>query len=332
MGTEQETEGLSEAEANKLFKNVFGSFVNSKDPVIESNEQPTPESAPVVTNEAEATETEAASTDAAQESETPETQQETTDPYESLPETIRNRIKELEDAAKERDLLRHRLKSDEGRVAAHQRKANELERLLREKTAKAQETTTQKLKVEESEEWRTLSESDPVLARLIKTTMEESVRQAKEEARVAAEAATKPLYEERETEYERREREELYKLVPNLDEVKSSPLYAEWFETQDESVKNLGYSARGVYRIMQLYDADMRARFGAGEQASQEPAKVTDNKPAPAAPNQKVAAIEEERKRRAQTQGVASKTQSAPVELNDEDYYKKVFNQHINKR
>lgn len=316
MGTEQETQGLSEAEANKLFKNIYGSLLDGKDP--EMPEQP-PESTPAPASSSEPT--------AVQEEEAPpETAPNTEDQpdeLESVPEAIRNRIKELEEAARERDHLRHRLKSDEGRVAAHQRKANELERLLREKTAK-QEAPDKKLKVEESEEWRTLQESDPVLARLLKTSVEDAVRQAREEARLAAEAATKPLYDERESEYERRERSELYQLVPNLDEVKASPLYAEWFEAQDESVKNLGYSARGVYRIMQLYDTDMRQRFGATEAAVESKPQV--------APNQKVAAIETERARRAQAQGVASKTQAAPQELSDEDYYKRVFDQHINKR
>lgn len=330
MGTEQENEGLSEAETNKLFKSIYGSLLEGKDPEV--GEQPKPEETPAPQVEAtETVETEFAATqeqtEVAAENNGQETSEAEPQEQDNLPEAIKNRLKELEEVARERDQLRHRLKSDEGRVAAFQRKASELERLLREKTAK-QETvqSNAKLKVEESEEWRTLQESDPVLARLLKNSVEEAVRQAEEKARLAAEAATKPLYEERETEYERREREKLYQLVPNLDEVRSSPTYAQWFDVQDDAIKNLGYSAEGVYRIMQLYDADMRAQLAALEAKAGKPA------PQPQVPNPKATAIEEERKRRAQAQGVASKTQAAPVELDDEAYYKKVFSQHINKR
>ena len=74
----------------------------------------------------------------------------------------------------------------------------------------------------------------------MKISIEEAARQAREEALGAVEAATKPLYIERETEYECREREELYRLVPNLDEVKASPVYEEWFLSQPDDIKNLG--------------------------------------------------------------------------------------------
>lgn len=332
MGTEQETEGLNDQiDADAIFREVYEASLKGTHPdysKIDKKPEETPaepeaqseEQQETVEQEAPAAQTEAATTGTVPES----------------PEELRARLatleKEVNERAREAAEWKQKYKSDEGRVAAFQRRAQELERALREKPREQPKPATEsKLKVEESEEWRTLQESDPVLARLLKNSVEEAVRQAEEKARLAAEAATKPLYEERESEYERRERDELYKLVPNLDEVKSSPLYAEWFESQDDGIKNLGYSARGVYRIMQLYDADMRARFAALEAAEQaaKPAE-TGNKPITAAPQ--VTAIQKERERKVQSQGVGGKVTATPNELSDEEIFARAYNANLAKR
>lgn len=323
MGTEQENQGLSEQfDENEIFKQAFESSL--KGAVQEEKKvEVQPEEPPVE----EVEQTEVAATDNAAEQAASEAAQ---DPVDDLKARLAALEKERDERAKEAAEWKQKYKSDEGRVAAFQRRAQELERQLRTPKQDTKPAEPTKLKVEESEEWRNLQEIDPAMARLLKNSVEEAVRQAEEKARLAAEAATKPLYEERETEYERRERDELYRLVPNLDAVKSSETYAQWFNDQDESVKNLGYSAKGVYRIMQLYEADMRAIYGAPEQeAKTEAEKPVDNKPQ-AAPQ--VAAIQKERERKVQAQGVAAKTVATPTELSDEEIFKRAYNSNLAKR
>jgi hypothetical protein len=291
MGTEQENQGLSEQfDENEIFKKAFESSL--KGAVQEEKKvEVQPEEPPVE----EVEQTEVAATDNAAEQAASEAAQ---DPVDDLKARLAALEKERDERAKEAAEWKQKYKSDEGRVAAFQRRAQELERQLRTPKQDTKPAEPTKLKVEESEEWRNLQEIDPAMARLLKNSVEEAVRQAEEKARLAAEAATKPLYEERETEY--------------------------------ESVKNLGYSAKGVYRIMQLYEADMRAIYGAPEQeAKTEAEKPADNKPQ-AAPQ--VAAIQKERERKVQAQGVAAKTVATPTELSDEEIFKRAYNSNLAKR
>lgn len=329
MGTEQENEGLNdEFDADAIFKAVYEASLKGTQPDFGKIEKQ-PEESPVAETPAEPQKEEeppVAATEAAKEPEK--------DPLADLPEDVRNRILALEKAAEERAReaaeWKQKYKSDEGRVAAFQRRAQELERKLQEKPKQQEQAKPEsiKLKVEESEEWRALSESDPVLAKLWKNSLEEVARQAKEQAVSEARAAIKPLYEERELEYHSREEQKLRQMVPNLDEVVQSDVYADWYSRQPKSIQDMANSsADEAFRVLKMYAMDMQERYGAPVET--QPAPV---QPTAAATPATTAKIQQERERKLQSQGVGGKVTATPNELSDEEIFKRAYNSNLSKR
>ena len=323
MGTEQENTGLSEtelteAEEKALYASAFNAISKGVPMEIEE-EQKTPESTP----EPQETQPEPENTAASPAAN--ETPKEESAPQPVLPEDIHKRLKELEE---ERDRLKHERDSAKGRAIAFQNKSEQaLQELQRQRAAQqtASQPSAQKSKIKDSEEWKLLQENDPVTARLLENFREETLRQAEEIARSNVKTAIEPFEQTFNRQESQKAQEELYKLVPNLDEVKESEPYKEWWFAQDESVHNLGFNPKGVYRIMQLYAADMNSTHGAKKE---EPAPVA-NTPAPVVIPAVVNDIQKERERKLQGQGVTSKTTAPPTELSDEALFNKAYKDNL---
>lgn len=324
LGTEQEQNSLSgqDADIDALFDSVYNSTVSGK--VVNIDEQEKPEETP--DESAEQTETVAEDTNtAAPAAEASDTE----DPLKDLPESVRNYLKqkeqEAEEARKREAEWRQRYKSDEGRQAALQRKTQELERLLREKTQQVTPAQNSKLKIEETEEWKALSDSDPVLAKVLRGIAEESTRQAEEKAEARIKAATEPLYQEREQSYAEREAQRLQQMVPDLPLIVKDTNYHDWFDRQPESVRRMAesVSADDNFTVIKLFAMDRPDLFPA-------PQQTTTAVGASVTPAPQVDKLNQERQRKAQSQGVQTKIVAPPTELDEkalfEQYYKKTLN------
>lgn len=333
-GTEQNQNGLTD-DNDALFKEVYGSFLSGKDPNMERKE----EQASSNKQETEAVETEEAvenTTDESQET-TEQTQNAETneDPLAGLPDDLKNKIIELQ---KERDEWRHKYSSNEGRVKALNNKAQSLERILREKDQQQHQTQkvenkpneTAKLKVEETEEWKVLQEADPALAKVLQQIKEDATRQAEERAEARARAAVEPLYKEREVSVQEQKRVRLAQLVPDLPKIVEDDNYFNWFQYQPPAIQQMADgSADEIAYVIGLFAKDRPDLF-APPQDSQKTTQETVKQPPTPAPN--VDKLVQERQRKAQVQGVASKTQAPPKEMDEDEYFKKIYKSHLHKR
>jgi len=321
-GTESNQNGQTDTEnLDELFDSVYNSAIKGQ--VVDTKEvEKAPEEAPpaelqetqvVVSEEDKAAETTAANTGT-----------EENDPLRDLPESVRafleQKVREAEEAKQREAEWRQRYKSDEGRQAALQRKAQELERLLRDKAQQPTPAQSTKLKVEETEEWKALSESDPVLAKVLRGIAEDASRQAEERTEARVKAATEPLYQERESTRVAFEQQRLLQMVPDLPVIVKDPNYHEWFERQPDSVKQLAASgfADDAFVAIKLFAMDRPDLFPAPQQPQ---AATPQQTPAP----QQVDKLTQERQRKAQSQGVQSKIVTPPAELDEDALFKREY-------
>src|SRR5574343_1405760 len=141
MGTEQENQGLSEQfDENEIFKQAFESSLKGA-VQAEKKVEVQPEEPPVE----EVEQTEVAATDNAAEQAASEAAQ---DPVDDLKARLAALEKERDERAREAAEWKQKYKSDEGRVAAFQRRAQELERQLRTPKQDTKPAEPTKLKVE----------------------------------------------------------------------------------------------------------------------------------------------------------------------------------------
>lgn len=322
FGTEQEDNGLTdESELNALFATAFGSAVKREEVEIKPEETPveTTDQAPVAVedNTAEVTQT---------------TTEDQDDPLKDLPESVREFIKkkeqEAEEARRKEAEWRQKFKSDEGRQAALQRKTQELERMLREKSSTAQTAPT-KLKTEESEEWKVLSENDPAMARLLKNLYEDATRQAEERAQAAIKPLVEPIERFQQESVQEREYHRLLQMVPDLNQITHDPNYGEWFYKQPESIQRMagGGSAEDQAYVIQLFSLARPDLFAPPqqnqEQAKTEAMKTQSTQSVTSAPN--VEKLAQDRAKKVQNQGVISKVVATPTEPSEDDLFKNAF-------
>lgn len=330
MGTEQEQNGLmTEQEADAFFKDVFGDLVGGKHTTAFEKEPDgkTPvqqEEKQEVNQEVETTETTDTTTAAAVDgvgTEVQEQQQDNSDPLKDLPEEAKKIFAQL---VKDRDTWRQKYKSDEGRWLTFKTRADQLETKVKELSTAS--TTTANYKFKSTDEWKQLAENDPALAKLIENAVHEGRIEA--EQRVAAEL--QPLKNQQIVREQNDERAELLRMVPNLDEVLASDTYKDWFESQPANVTSIGTSAIGAYRLLQMYDVDMKAKYPQTqkENKSTDTQVVVDPKVA-----QQANKVQEARNQRVQVTNVKNVAASPPSqEVSDMEYYKKVYNSFLHKR
>jgi len=329
-GTEQNQNGLTD-DNEDLYDLAFQSTLQRKPFEIKETKEEVVESEGTA---AEDTEVTAATTTEENESTGTETEA-GEDPLAGLPENIRNIIlqkeKEIEAARRAELEWKQKYKSDEGRIAALQRQKQEYERVLRERNQTAPQPAGQerKSKVEETEEWKVLQESDPALAKLFKMSLEESTRQAEERAEARAKAALEPLYKEREFSFQEQKRARLNQWVPDLPQIVQDPNYAEWFEAQPEGVQRMADgSAEEIATVIRLFATDRPDLFAPPQQTQQQ--QTETKRPATSAQN--VDKLTQERQRKVQVQGVTGKVTPTPAEMSEDDMFKLAFKNNLVKR
>jgi hypothetical protein len=182
-------------------------------------------------------------------------------PPASQTETPEERIKRLE---QERAQFEHRFRSDAGRVAALQRKVDELLRAQAEpvpvkEPAKAPSVAKTKF----DEKLAKARELDPYLADLMEALREDAIEKANSLVTDKVSQTEELLRQREEQETFNREKTRLLEMVPQADEVFRNPAWRQWKESQPPAIFALANSlnADEMYLAMQKFAADMQRDY-----------------------------------------------------------------------
>jgi hypothetical protein len=311
-------EVLTDSEAAKLFNSVSGNLDNPEKldelldvetPVTETPaEEPATEVAEEVTpkQDEEAQPQEAAPTEEA----------EKPDPLAEL-ESLRQRYAQLE----------HRVKSDEGRVSAFQRKAKELEDKLAALNSASQSKPADKpASVDDSSEvevlqaMKDLQRVDPALHKIL-VAQEAARKRELEQLRSTISTELAPVRQTVGSFEAEREKEKLITAIPNVTEVIRSEQFQQYKEVAPRIVREWlnSKNADDVIEGMKAYSLYLHTNGLVKTEA------VTKNEPA-ATPT---SAVVSERERKLSTSVSVTSAPAAPIrkELSESELFAEVYNQ-----
>jgi hypothetical protein len=187
---------------------------------------------------------------------TPEEGKET--PPASPTETPEERVTRLE---QERAQLEHRLRSDAGRVAALQRKVDDLLRAQptpAKETKPAPEASVAKTKFDEK--IAKVRELDPDLADVLEALREDVTEKSSDLITNKVSQTEQFIRQREEQEVFAREKARLLEMVPEADDVFRNPAWRQWKESQPANILALASSmdADEMYLAMQKFATDMQ--------------------------------------------------------------------------
>ena len=212
---------ISVEDADKLLMEAFGKTAPAE-PVVEDEPTPEPAAAPTTP---EPTPPEAPAAPEAPEAPTaPATP--TVDWLPEVPETVRDKVQETINKLQNAE---QRLRSDDGRVRAYQKQADELKAKLLE-IQKPQSTSAAPSVPSTPEEWQRVIDHDPVLAKAIEDRLESKLQEFKK-------ANIEPITQRQLTQDEirqsdevARERELLVETIPEAFEIVKTDMFKGWLE------------------------------------------------------------------------------------------------------
>jgi hypothetical protein len=310
-------EVLTDSEAAKLFNSVSGNLDNPEkldellDVETAVTETPAEEPATEVAEEAVTTNEEAQPQEAA-----PTEEAEKPDPLAEL-ESLRQRYAQLE----------HRVKSDEGRVSAFQRKAKELEDKLAALNSASQSKPADKpASVDDSSEvevlqaMKDLQRVDPALHKIL-VAQEAARKRELEQLRSTISTELAPVRQTVGSFEAEREKEKLITAIPNVTEVIRSEQFQQYKEVAPRIVREWlnSKNADDVIEGMKAYSLYLHTNGLVKTEA------VTKNEPA-ATP---ASAVVSERERKLSTSVSVTSAPAAPVrkELSESELFAEVYNQ-----
>lgn len=205
-------------EAERLLQEAFGDMP-ADEPVVEEEVEETPEE----------TEEEAEGTEEVEEEDKPEKAAAVEEDswLEEVPDTVRDKVKEHLDKLKAAE---QRIRSDDGRVRAFQRKADELSLKLQQLSNKPLQNTPAAELPSTPEEWQQVVDHDPVLAKAIEARVKAELQEFKK-------TSVDPLQQHNTSREEReyletvsRETELLERAIPDVRDIVESPMFQGWLE------------------------------------------------------------------------------------------------------
>lgn len=191
----------------------------------------------------------------------------------AVPPEVQERIAKLE---KDRTDFEHRLKSDLGRIAALQRKVDELSRAQAAPPAatKAEPaaTTPSVAKSKFDEKIAQIKELDPELADVLLALKDEVSEPLRKELTDKVSQTENLLRQREEQELWTKEKSRLLEMVPQADDVFKNPLWKQWKEVQPAKIRELASSADAdeMFLAIQKFAADTAKAYP--ELAAQPPA------------------------------------------------------------
>jgi hypothetical protein len=188
----------------------------------------------------------------------------------------------------------HRIRSDNGRVAAYQRQTRELKNALAQlQAAKNKPSEGRPPAAGEApstpEEWNSVIEADPVLAKAVQALLKSEVEAAKAAVRgefqEKLKGAVDPIYSDRVQQGREQEQQKLLQAVPNALEVVQTPEYQYFINNvAPPGLRKLAFESvdhRDAVAVMRDYASWMIATGQAQPQAASQPQQTTQT-PAPA--------------------------------------------------
>ena len=236
-----------------------------------------------------------------------------------IPETVRDKVQaEIE----KRAALEHRVASDSGRVAAFQRKYEDLKRQMAQpqRPVKVPETPAT------PEEWQQVLDHDPVLAKAI----EARVRSEAEQLRKEFEQQVLPLNAREEQRYIEQELQLLDQAVPDWRDIRNSEMFIGWLENEcPPFMKEAAQSSKDHREVLAVLNQFAVEMITTGRVAPVQ-AVTTSAPAAPAAPQidpQRASAIAAQRVQRLAQTAVGGKAPAiavakdpnAPITIEDMD-------------
>lgn len=148
---------------------------------------------------------------------------------EDVPEDVRGKVQESLDALAQAE---HKLRSDDGRVRAFQRQAEELKQQLKKLSSTPQATAADTEVPSTPEEWQQLIDHDPVLAKAVEARVKAEIQAFKK-------TNIDPIYKRQQadeaiaqSDVVTRERAKLAELIPDVDNIITQPLFRGWLENE----------------------------------------------------------------------------------------------------
>jgi hypothetical protein len=248
--------------------------------------------------------------------------------YESLPPEVKAEVEKLINHTKQ---LEHRIKADNGRVAAYQRRYHELqkeavqkEEMLKRlqsqttvnqpqgnKTPAAPQNTAS-LSIDDDPDLKAIAETDEQLARAI-LKREQLLRQEIESLKKSVFSEFEPLKRESHNAQIQSELSRLQQMIPNAIEIfnyvdpeTKVNVWDDWVMRQPPAVKTLASSdnADDVARALELYGLDMQRIYGTQQEPPQQVQAPVNT--------QKTQQVQQERERKLQAQPVGSASVRPP--------------------
>jgi len=324
---------LTDTEAAKLFSGLSANL-NDPDKISEMLSVETPKDTPA---DVPAKVEEEVKEEAAPEASQPPSQDAADAPEtktESPNDTDPNPVEELKALKARYEELEHRYKSDDGRVAAFQRKARELEAKLAalEQANKAKPATSEPAsseldpsEVEVEKELEALKRVDPALYKIL-VARDAALKKQIESLKATVSTELAPV-RQTVTNFEReREKAVLKERIPNIEEVVASEEFNEYFEVAPAIVKHWlkSKSADDVVEGMKAYALYLQTSGKYSAQKVDAPASTpAASSPAAASP------VVTERERKLATSVNVSKAPAAPVrkELTEEELFAEAYEQ-----
>lgn len=242
---------------------------------------------------------------------------------------------EVEVLRRQLKLMEHKRKSDEGRVAAFQKKANELETKLAELSKSAKPPSAADASEDtEDEELLLLKRADPTLYRILKKREDankQELARIREEVRLELAPARQTATSGADTGYDAHEVGKLKTAIPNISDVVNSEPFKVYREAvASPAVASLlnSKSADDVIQGIQLYSSWLvREGF---VKAAQDTAGTT---PESTAPNAAALRVKQERERKLETSVNVASPSSLPVkkELTEQELFDEVYTKVINR-
>lgn len=278
-------ETFTQEEAQKLLEESYKSFA-SGEPIAAAPAEPAKE--PEVVEPEPAVEV-VAEAEPAKEKEPvavvePE-KKEPDDPYawvKEIPESVRQKVM---DEINTKIGLEHRIRSDDGRVRAHQEKILKLNRTIAE--LQQRPVDTKKPATADGqvtpEAWQQIVKSDPELAAAfearVKSEVESAVGSLRNELQEFKRTAVDPLYEHTSQQYVEEQKHTLRQMVPNYEQVVASPEYSDWLNNYaSDGIRRLALTstdANDAINVLRYYANDMVAMGKAPPPQQHAPVQAT---------------------------------------------------------
>ena len=245
---------------------------------------------------------------------------------EEAPKEAVDELTKLREELEAQRTLNHKLKSDAGRVPSLQRKLAEVDKQLREMSAKTNPSaaTTREDKRVLSEKLAQIKEHDPLLADAVMDIVNDAISELRQDLEPKVAAAEKAVFTKEMEETLETEMQKLEAVVPNAMEVFQSPAWTAWKADLPATWRALAESAyaEDVLVALQRYSKDIYERH-----PELKPADTSKQTTTTAPVNEEATRVQQQRDKKltTKTPGTASVSAKDTPNLDEDALFASVY-------